>query len=84
MSDLEKRNILKGYLVQADVVEAIAERYVDSLFQRGVGSVEKLRKKLDKNESFLHDLGFDDTDADDIREFVMSISPKQIKSEKVK
>ena len=84
MSDLEKRNILKGYLVQADVVEAIAERYVESLFQRGVGSVEKLRKKLDKNESFLHDLGFDDTDADDIREFVMSISPKQIKSEKVK
>ena len=35
MSDQEKRKILKGHLVQADVVEAIAERYVDILFKHG-------------------------------------------------
>ena len=74
MSDQEKRKILKGHLVQADVVEAIAERYVDILFQHGVGSIEKLRKKMDKNETFLLELGFDDTDAEDIRQFSKSTS----------
>ena len=83
MSDQEKRKILKGHLVQADVVEAIAERYVDILFQHGVGSIEKLRKKLDKNETFLIQLGFDDTDAEDIRQFSKSTSVSSAQSRQI-
>ena len=78
MSDQEKRKILKGYLTQADVVEDCAERYADILFHHGVGSIERLRKKLDRNRSFLLELGgFDDVDADDILKFVMTASPSQ-------
>ena len=84
MSDQEKRNVLKKHLIEADIVEAIAERYVDILFERGVGSIEKLRKNLGRNESFLLELGFNDIDAEDIRDFLtFTNSPKQTASGKV-
>ena len=67
MSDQEKRKVLKNYLLQAQIIESQAEKYVDKLFESNIGSLDRLRRKVERSPNFLTELGFDEFDVEDIQ-----------------
>ncbi|RYH14740.1 toll/interleukin-1 receptor domain-containing protein [archaeon] len=66
-----------------DVVPNFATKYATMLVEKGVGSVEKLKKKLVKNPNFLGDLGFDEDDAEEITLVALGRKQKHPEENKV-
>ena len=63
----ELRKDFKLWLInEAHIVGKKANQYMDQLFDAGVGSYQKLGRKISKDQSFLSKLGFDETDVEDI------------------
>jgi hypothetical protein len=57
------------------VVPKFAAKYAVQLVEAGIGSIDKLRKKLVRNPEYLLDLNFDEDDADEIATAVQGEKP---------
>lgn len=71
---------LQAWMFQhTKIVPKYAERYVAALMDHGIGSQEKLKKKLWRNPHFLIDLGIDEDDAEEIAKALLG-EGKEIKA----
>ena len=59
-----KAAIKKWFQDFVALVGAKASRYVDRLYDDGIGSIERLVKKISRHPSYLTKLGFDQDDAE--------------------
>ena len=64
--DALRREFKLWLIKEVHIVGKQAAIYVDQLFDAGIGSVEKLSKKISKDKLCLTKLGFDETDSEDI------------------
>ena len=55
-----------AFFNSVQIVPHIAERYARVLLDAGVGSMDRLKKKLERNQLFLHEHNFDQDDAEEI------------------
>lgn len=66
------------FINEVKIVPKAAEKYATRLYDREVGSIARLKKKLTKNENFLAELNFAEDDVDDI---IAALFPKADSSE---
>mmetsp|Transcript_17723 Transcript_17723/g.25570 ORF Transcript_17723/g.25570 Transcript_17723/m.25570 type:complete len:643 (+) Transcript_17723:39-1967(+) len=58
--------LVNWFVKEVKVVPKVAEKYSHLLIEAEVGTIDRLKKKLNKNQNFLLEKGFDEDDSDDI------------------
>ena len=67
-----------AFFNEVRIVPHIAERYARVLLDAGVGTTDRLKKKLEKNKQYLQEINFDEDDADEIVKALMPSSQPPI------
>lgn len=61
-----REEMCRWFISNVKIVRKVAEKYVQILYDAEVGSIDRLRKRVTRYQSFLRDLQFDLDDCEDI------------------